>query len=707
MIRRLQPVLAVALSLTLAFGQNPAAPPPAGAQQPQPAAPVAPGQTPQPTTRQGVEAPPPAIAGQQPGQGVATGGQVVGGLPGPRTPFTPAQVNTALAPVPADRSAILRPYFAVDVPPVRLRNSDRLQALMRAGTLYLTAQDAIALALENSIDLEIARYNPITANWRVTRAQAGGALPGVPSAAAQAGQVAAGQGVTGSQAAAGVRNPGSGGGGAGGGNATISQIGPVTQNLDPVIQESSTFSHTSNPQANATQAAINNLVSNTRAHSGNFQQGLLSGGLINVRYNQNWLRENSPTNILNPSTAANLQVSAQHNLLRGFGIAVNARQITIAKLNAQTSEITFRQQVINVVANVLNAYYQLSASYEDVRARRTTMEVADTFLKNVRSQIDAGALAPPDAIQAESQLVTNRRLLVEAETTLQQRELRLKTLISRIGTSDPVLMAARIVPVDRITIPATENLPPVEQLVREAVAVRTDLAIQAANQQTSEISGLGTRNGLLPNLVAIAAAQNSGLGGTAVLRERPGQAPAGPDPYFVGGPDTALGQIFRRNFPTQRAGAFFGATLRNRQAQSDYALDQLGLRQTELNIRKAQNQVQVDVMNYIVAIQQARARYDAAVKNRELQQALFESEQKRFALGASVPYNVILQQRDLVTAQSAEVSALVTYASARIGLDQTLGRTLQTNGISVAEARDGRVARVSTAVEPPPGTPAP
>ena len=158
--------------------------------------------------------------------------------------------QAGIAPVAAPKSAILRPYFATEVPPVRLSNSSRLRSLIRAGTLYLTRQDAIALALENNIDLEIARYNSVIATWRVVRAEAGGLLPGVPSNASQAGSVALGQGVTGSQAAAGVRIPGNLGNGNQSTNATISQIGPVTQTLDPIIQEASTFSHTTTPQPN-------------------------------------------------------------------------------------------------------------------------------------------------------------------------------------------------------------------------------------------------------------------------------------------------------------------------------------------------------------------------------------------------------------------------------------------------------------------------
>ena len=107
--------------------------------------------------------------------------------------------QTSISPVRPSGTVIWRDYFPAEVPPVRLANSPRLRELVRAGKLYLTVQDAIALALENNIDIEVARYNPIASKWRIERAQAGGALPGVPSNASQANSVASGQGVAGSQ----------------------------------------------------------------------------------------------------------------------------------------------------------------------------------------------------------------------------------------------------------------------------------------------------------------------------------------------------------------------------------------------------------------------------------------------------------------------------------------------------------------------------
>jgi outer membrane protein TolC len=599
----------------------------------------------------------------------------------------PAQ-QLSIEPVRPSAPAIVRPYMAPTVPPARLANSPRLSQLIRAGTLYLTAQDAIALALENNIDIEVARYNPIIAEWNVTRSEAGGALPGVPSNASQAGAVALGQGVAGSQAAAGVRISGFGNNAGQTANATVAQVGPVTQTLDPSIQEQSTFSHTSTPQANSVQSLTGNLIANTRAHSFSYQQGFLTGGNITVRYTDNYLNENSPTDVLNPSSAPTVSITAAHNLLRGFGIAVNARTITVAKMNLNTSDLSFKTQVINLVVQVLNVYYGLASAYDDVKAKTNAADVARTFVDNVKEQVRLGAVAPPDLITAQSQAVTSQQAVVDSRTNLQQEELTLKSLISRTGSADPLLREVRIVPTDKIVIPEKDELPPLDQMVSQALANRSDLAAERANLAASEVSALGTKNGLRPNLQVFGGESHAGLAGEPRVVTTP-RGTETADPYFVGGIGTALGQLARRNFPTDRIGAFFQAPIHNRQAQADYAIDQLQLRQSQLSAQKDSNQVQVDVLNYVVALQQARARYDAAVKNRVLQQDLFASEQKKYALGASTPYNVTQQQRDLVTAQSAEMSALVSYSTARIALDRTLGTTLEANHVSIAQARLG------------------
>ncbi|MBV9301144.1 MAG: TolC family protein [Acidobacteriaceae bacterium] len=596
----------------------------------------------------------------------------------------------SIAPEKAHAPYFLRPYLATDVPPIRLANSVRMRDLIRAGKLYLTAQDAVALALENNIDVEIARYNPLIDEWQLERAQAGGALPGVPSASSQVGSVSSGQGVAGSQAAAGINTGGQNGSNGARANATISQIGPVTPTLDAVIQDTSVFSHVSAPQVDPVQSLVPNLISNSRTYNFSVNQGFLTGGSATVTYHESYLNENTPTDILNPSVAPYLQFSIQHNFLSGFGVGVNSRTISVARNNLKSADVTFKGQLIGIVVNALNLYYGLAADYEDLKAKQSALVVAQQFYQNNKKQVELGTMAPLDVTTAQAQVASTQQDLVISQTTLQQQEVQLKNVLSRTGLADPLWREVQIIPIDRIVVPEKDNLPPLKELVARALASRTDIALEKVNLANSEVSTLGTKSGVLPLLEGLATLRQAGVAGPT---NPIGIVPA--DTYFIGGMRNALGQVFRRDFPTENAGAFFSATLRNQTAQADYAIDQFQLRQSQLQNQKDLNQIVVDVSNGAIELQQARVRYEAAVKNRVLEEQLLDAEQKRFSLGASTTFNVVTQQRDLATAQSNEVAALVSYSNARVALDQVIGATLDENHISVQEALSGRLARQS------------
>ncbi len=635
--------------------------------------------------------------------------------------------EAAIAPQKPQGIVLWRPYLAEYTPPIRLSNSPRLRDLVRAGRLYLTAQDAIALALENNIDVESSRYNPLILASQLRRLEAGGALAGVPSAQSQSGSVQSGQGVAGSQAAAGVSNTGNTQSG-GTTNATVTQIGPVTPVLDPVFQDVQTYTHLSQPQPNSRQSQVLNLIQNTRNYTTSIQQGLISGGQVSLTYNDSYLNENAPTDLLNPSSGVRTLLVAQHNFLQGFGVALNSRNITVAKANLQLSDITFKAEVITIVANVLNLYYGLVADYQDLRAKQTALDVAQQFYQNNQRQVQLGAMAPLDITTAEAQVASSQQDLVVSQTTLAQQQIQLKNVLSRTGLADPLLTDVEIIPLDRIEVPAQDNLPPTKELIATALANRTDIATQKVNFANTQISNLGTANAVLPSLRGYVSATSQGLSGAPqyvpVQRNlssttttpasgqgtgSSGPIPSGfapcpsaptvlclvPDRYFVGNIGTALGQMVRRDFPSQRALVFFNASIRNRSAQADNNISQLSSRQTELENLRSTNQIAVDVSNQVIGLQQARVRYQAAVKNRVLSQQLLDAEQKKFSLGVSTTYNVVQQQRDLTIAQSSEVASLVAYSNARVSLDQTLGTTLDQNRISVKEALNGRLSRQS------------
>jgi len=289
-----------------------------------------------------------------------------------------------------------------------------------------------------------------------------------------------------------------------------------------------------------------------------------------------------------------------------------------------------------------------------------------------------------DVYAAQAEAATRQRELTLSQASIRQQENLLKNALSRNGLADPLVDSVEVVPLDSIQVPATDDLPPLRDLVATAAAKRPDLAVSRLNAESADISALGTRNGLLPNVQVFASAADSGLAGT------PNTAAGEANAYFIGGYGTALGQVFRRDFPSQRAGGYIVGVFGNRINQGDYGVEQLQLRQTALTGRRELNQLVVDISNYMVALRQARSRYLASVDTRKLQDELLEKEQQAFSLGTATLNDLIVVQRALAAAQSTEVAALATYSHARVSLDQVLGETLEKNHVSVGDALAGR-----------------
>ena len=589
-------------------------------------------------------------------------------------------------------SSILRPYRAPIVPPARLTNSARLHSLMRAGKLYLTVADAIALAIENNLGLETDRYGPLLAQTALERAQAGGPVRGVPSASAQVSSVNAGVGVNGSSQSAGLGGGGGGGGTGGGGNAAIQQVGAITPNLDPVLQSTTTQGHLTQPQANTVLSQTNALVQSVRTTNTTLQMGLISGGVVQYRNYEQSLSENAPSNSLNPAVGPHMDLAFRHSLLQGFGVKLNDRGIRIAKINNRASLESFRSQLLNLVAGVLNSYWDLVSAGEELQARRRSQENAQKFYEDTQKEIAAGAIPRVEISRAAAEVATRKQDLVVSEANLQQRSNALKELLVRVP--DPAVEAAEIIALDRIQVPDNDDLPPLRTMVATAMAKRPDVAVAAMRDQTSEIWLAGTANPLLPSVQVSAQTFNRGVAGTA-------QASSGqpPNPYFVGGYGTALGQIFRRNFPNYSASVSISAPLGNRTAQGDYGIDQLQYRQSQLSAQRDINAIVVDISARMAALRQSRSRYTAAVDTRTLQEQLLAADRSKFASGMATFNDIINDQRALVIAQISEVNALAAYAHARVSLDQTLGETLERNGVTLDEGLSGKVARESKVPE--------
>jgi outer membrane protein len=574
------------------------------------------------------------------------------------------------------------------VPPARVTNTPRLESLVRGGNLYLSAQDVIALVLENNIDIAIQRYGPILAREVVRRAAGGGLLRNVGTPVYSGPASVSLQGV--SVNAVGLAETGSGV--SSGGGIIVGNL-PPPPNLDPYLFAFGSFQHNTTPLSNIVLDLVPSLLNDSRTVQFGYGQTFLTGTNMQLTYGSSRSAVNSPVPILNPSTYGFLDLFIQQPLLQGFGIAVNNRYIRVAKNNMKVTDLQVKRQVITTVSAALNLYWDLVSFNEDLRIKGQALETAQKLYEDNKKQVSIGTLSAIEITRAAAEVSSSKENLLIAQTNVAQQETVLKNALSRNGVASTWLDDVHIVTLDRIQVPEREDLKPNAELVEQALAKRPELEQTRINLQSTLINLRGSKNALLPTLQAFADVSNNALTGSpnAVIG-----ASGVPDPFVVGGYSNLLAQIFRRNYPNYSVGFSLNIPFRNRAAQADYVADQLTLRQAELQLQRSISQVRVDVKNAVIGLQQARVRYETAVATRVLAQQTLDAERKKFQFGTSSIPLVVQAQRDLNNDQSAEVQAMANYTHARIAFDEAVGQTLEQNGISMEEANSGQVARASS-----------
>lgn len=602
-------------------------------------------------------------------------------------------------------SRFTRNYRPSTVAPNNLSNSTRIDSLLRGGNLYLSLDDAIALALENNIDISIQRYNPQLADVAVMQAQAGGNARGVSttiSGGPQSANISA-TGTTPGNNQNAVSQASQANASALGGSV-IQGGGPAIPSLDPVLTGGASWGHITSPQSNSFITGNSALVTRQTLSSVGISKGFLTGTTVTLGLNNTAAKSNNPRNDFNPSQNASLGISITQRLLQGFGPSINSRQITIAKNNREVSDLTFKLQVITTVAAVMNLYWDLVAFNENVRVARDAVATATRLLEDNKRQVEVGTLAPIEVTRAEAQIALGQQQLSAATLQVLQQETILKNALSRTGVSNPAIQAAHIIPTDQIRVPDVEPISPIQDLMAMAISSRPEMAQSRIQIQNQELTIRGSKNALKPSLDAFVSTSNSGLAG------QPNELPPPPgtvhtnNPFFLGGYGDVLQQLFARNFPNYSAGFNMTIPLRNRTAQAQVISDQLTLRQQQLGLQRLENQIRVDVQNAQIALTQARAFYQTAVRQHALQAQTLDAEQKKLALGATAIYNVIQDTQALTLAESNEVAAKASYAKAKVEMDRATGQILSNHNISIEEAFRGTVSRPPSTIPPGAGS---
>ena len=582
---------------------------------------------------------------------------------------------------------MIRPFHvqARVVGPAKLTNSPRMETLVRAGNLYLSKDDVIALALENNIDIAVQRYAPYLSQEVLRRAEAGGILRDLSVGIAPGPQSVSLSGVTAN--AVGLAGGGSGVS-SGGGLVIATGVTPV--NLDPYFLAQATFSHATTPLSNTGLQFVPFFLDSSQTYVMQYNQSWATGTNAALTYVNNRNAVNSPGYPLNPYTIGYLDLTITQPLLQGLGFGVNKRFIRMAKNNMKVSDLQFKLQVITTISAILNVYWDLVSFDEDLRIKEKALGTAQQLYEDNKHQADLGTLPLIEVTRAEAEVSQSKEDLLISETNVAQQEIILKNALTRNGSVSGWLDDVHIIPLDHVVVPDREDLKPTAALIEDAIAARPEIDQGKINLQSTKISNAGTRNNLLPSLNAFVEFTNNGLSGP--------QSPISPQPgspALIGGYGSLLGQIFGRDYPNYSAGFTLNIPFRNRVAQADYVLDELNLRRSELQYQKAVAQVRVDVRNAEIGLRQARARYETAVATRKLAEQTLEAEQMRFKFGQSTIPTVVQAQRDLANDQSLEVQSMANYTHARIAFEQSIGQTLDLNNISIEEAKKGEVARPS------------
>jgi outer membrane protein len=590
------------------------------------------------------------------------------------------------------------PYRVHHATAPNLLNTPRIDQFLHDGKLYLSINDAVALALENNLDLAIARYNLSIADTDIWRAAAGSSITGVNSGLVQntpgggegglGGHVGPGQGGT---------SVAAGGAGAGAGGLVGSTLGggPETSSFDPVLASSLSMEHAA-AECNTPLCATNQ---NSAGANFTYSQGFHWGTDMAIEFDNSRVTSNSVYTLLSPALNSNFRIRLTQHLLQGFGPTVNTRYIRIAKNNREISDVAFRYQIAATVDQIENMYWDLVFAYETARVQKEQLSLAQKTLANNQKQVEIGAMAPLEVVRAQSTIAADEQAVTHALTNLELEQLLMKNAISRTLV-DPVLVDAEVIPTSTIELPSQEAAVPTQDLVDEALHHRPELAEARINLTNTEISNKAIRSALLPSLDLSAFYGGAGLGGRAnpssiCITDPQVCSPRNPSPQA---PSVSYGQTLSQlvdsSAPDKGIALSLSIPIRNRAAQATQVRSEFEYRQAQLRIQQLENQIRIEVRSAQFGVQQTHASIASAQAAVDLARQSLESEEKKYELRASTSILVLQNQTALAQAEATLISAKVDYEKALLELDRSVGLLLDHAGILINDAERGRVTQM-------------
>jgi len=596
---------------------------------------------------------------------------------------------------------LLQPYSPQQVPETNLANSPRIDALMHDGKIQLSIDDAIALALENNLDLEIARYNLNIADADLLRAKSGASILGVNTGVVQ-NTPGGGIGGLGGTVGSGTGGTTVAAGGAGSGtlglvSSTLGIGSPITS-FDPELIGALQLDKDNTESVSVFSPAPGGIVAqNTYTANFGYTQGFQWGTTLSAAFNNNHLTTNSTVSLLTPQLGSNFQFRVTQNLLQGFGTLPNTRFIRIAKNNREISDVAFRLQIITTVDQIENIYWDLVYAYENVRVQQESLTYSQKALEDARRQVQVGTIPPIQVVSAQSAVSTGQQNLIVAQNNLQLQQLLMKNALSR-SIEDPILAEADVIPTSVMQVPQQEPVTPIQDLINDALQHRAELVETRIDLSSRDLNNKAVRNSMLPTLNAFAYYGGSGVGGDVNSQcTFQGSACSAP-PYFNGANSVSYGgtlnQLVHATAPDKGIGLALNIPIRNRLAQSNQVRAQLEFRQAQVRQHQLENQVRIEVRNAQFDVKQNRAAVEAAQSAVDFARQTFDADQQKLKVGLTTQTAILQDAATLTTNESNLVSAKAAYEKSRIELDRATGLLLEHAGIDVADATRGQVTHL-------------
>jgi len=578
----------------------------------------------------------------------------------------------------------LAPYRPSTAPELNLSNSPRLQNLIRDGKIYLSLRDAIAVAIENNLDLAYFRYNFPIAQTDILRTKSGAQANGVNTANVQSTQ-------------GGFASSGGGGGGgsgfsAGNGGIVTSTLGAGTavSSFDPFLTFQGYVDHTTVQEANEFSYGVPVLKTNTIQVNSSYSQSFPIGTAVQVNYLGERVASNGPYNAINPDLYSRFQAIIQQQLLAGFGISTNERFIRIAKRNAQITDLAFKAQVIATVTQVENIYWDLVNAYESEQISERSLGFANKNLSDDQKQLELQAIPAMQVMTDQSAVATAEGSLTVARASLRLNELLMKNALTKVD--DPTIDEMPVIPLDLHGAPDPNANKAIDDLIATAEKKRPEVAIYKMQAEVQKQSLKDINSELLPTLSMYGLYAGAGtagpknpncdLGSQECSTNLPTDFPS----MFV--------NTFNYSSPEYQVGMTLQINLRNRQAKADQFRAVLQYRQSQISSEQQQKTILFDVRNSKFALEQAQAQVDSAQKARDLAQRTFDIVKQEQVLGAKSGLDTLNAESALALADEALDSAQTNYEKKKVDIDRAIGETLEQTGVSIDDAKTGVVARV-------------